>query len=346
MKIGKSLVDLATEIGRQAETKRDFLVRTEALTMHSNGKSEIELESVGKFGVTDHAHAQIRERLGIPAVYYDRLRKEHPVLLDYNVNELLRAKPEQRMVRTLDGQARAFLSKSYRCLDNIDLAEAVLPVFGEQSLEVRSCDITPSKLYLKVVSRSRELEVKRGDPVCAGIMISNSEVGMGALKVVPFIERLVCTNGLIAEDYSQKKYHVGKAVESEHIEMYRDETLQADDRAFFLKVGDTIRGVLQGPFFEAIVNQMKEAADRFITGDPIKAVEEIATRLRITEKEKGGGLKHLINGGDLSQWGVVNAITRTAEDADDYDRATELESAGGRVLTLGPNDWRVIAEAA
>jgi hypothetical protein len=177
-------------------------------------------------------------------------------------------------------------------------------------------------------------------------MISNSEVGMGALKVVPFIERLVCTNGLIAEDYSQKKYHVGKAVESEHIEMYRDETLQADDRAFFLKVGDTIRGVLQGPFFEAIVNQMKEAADRFITGDPIKAVEEIATRLRITEKEKGGGLKHLINGGDLSQWGVVNAITRTAEDADDYDRATELESAGGRVLTLGPNDWRVIAEAA
>ncbi len=54
-------------------------------------------------------------------------------------------------------------------------------------------------------------------------------------------------------------------------------------------------------------------------------------------------MQHLIRGGDLSAWGLANAITRTAEDAADYDRATELEVAGGRVIELGPADWKALA---
>jgi len=33
-------------------------------------------------------------------------------------------------------------------------------------------------------------------------------------------------------------------------------------------------------------------------------------------------LRHLIEGGDLSQYGLINAVTRTAEDAKFYDRAS------------------------
>jgi hypothetical protein len=40
---------------------------------------------------------------------------------------------------------------------------------------------------------------------------------------------------------------------------------------------------------------------------------------------------------------VANAVTRTAEDAADYDRATELEAAGGRVIELPAADWRALA---
>jgi hypothetical protein len=36
----------------------------------------------------------------------------------------------------------------------------------------------------------------------------------------------------------------------------------------------------------------------------------------------------------LSQWGLVNAITRTSQDVTDYDRATELERLGGVVLDM------------
>ena len=47
--------------------------------------------------------------------------------------------------------------------------------------------------------------------------------------------------------------------------------------------------------------------------------------------------------GDLSVWGLANAVTRTAEDVADYDRATELEATGGRVIELPRADWRAIA---
>jgi hypothetical protein len=63
----------------------------------------------------------------------------------------------------------------------------------------------------------------------------------------------------------------------------------------------------------------------------------------VTEGETSSVLRHLIRGGDLSAWGLANAVTRTAEDVADYDRATELEAAGGRVIELSPSDWRVLA---
>ena len=43
---------------------------------------------------------------------------------------------------------------------------------------------------------------------------------------------------------------------------------------------------------------------------------------------------------------LINAVTRTAEDAKPYDRATELEMAGATVLDLTPTEWRDIALAA
>ena len=54
-------------------------------------------------------------------------------------------------------------------------------------------------------------------------------------------------------------------------------------------------------------------------------------------------LKHLIQGGDLSAWGLGNAVTRAAQDVASYDRATEMESIGGKVIELSPAEWRTMA---
>ena len=82
-----------------------------------------------------------------------------------------------------------------------------------------------------------------------------------------------------------------------------------------------------------------------LEGDVTKAVEALSNRLSLTQDEQSSVLRHLIEGGDLSQYGLINAVTRTAEDAKSYDRATELEMAGATVLDLKPTEWRDLALA-
>ena len=201
-------------------------------------------------------------------------------------------------------------------------------------------------MYIKVINERLELEVKLGDVVQAGMVISNSEVGLGSLKVEPLIYRLICLNGMIATDHSQKRYHVGRnAKEGEAYELFRDETIKADDRAFFLKVQDTVRAAVDITKFSTIVERMREATEQKIEGNPVKSVELLTKSFGYNGEESSGVLQHLIQGGDLSAYGLLNAITRTSQDVDDYERATALERDGSRVLSLPASSWREIAMA-
>ena len=106
-----------------------MIVRSQALQIHSNGKSYLEAGRRGSYEMNDIAHGQMAEYLKIPGAYYSRLRQQHPRLLDENVNSLLLASPlpERRMVRTMDGTARAIVSDRYRRLDNFNVLKSILP---------------------------------------------------------------------------------------------------------------------------------------------------------------------------------------------------------------------------
>jgi hypothetical protein len=56
----------------------------------------------------------------------------------------------------------------------------------------------------------------------------------------------VCKNGLIASDHALRKTHVGRSLSSEEasVTVFRDDTLAADDRAFFLKVRDVVEAAV------------------------------------------------------------------------------------------------------
>lgn len=348
MKTGKSLVEMAQELQRQSEAKQDFIADTRVLEMTPTGDLTLQGETTQEFPLADHAHSQIAQRLDIPAKYYNRMRSAAPELLAANVNKWFQSQPERRMIRTLDGNARAFLSDRYRRLDNFDLAEAVLPVLGEmgEGIQIVSAEMTQRRMYIKAINTRLELEVKEGDAVQAGICITNSEVGLGSLKVEPLIFRLVCLNGMISQDFSTKKYHVGRAAEDgDAFELYSDDTLKADDKAFFLKVQDTVRAAVDIAKFSTIVDKMKEATERKIEGNPVAAVEVLSEKFGYSNDEKAGVLTHLIQGADLSAYGMLNAITRTSQDLEDYDRATELERDGSKVLALPQSTWKAIATA-
>jgi hypothetical protein len=193
-----------------------------------------------------------------------------------------------------------------------------------------------------------EFEVAPGDIVQAGIVITNSEVGCGTLSVQPLIYRLVCKNGLIASDHALRKTHVGRALatEAESVNVFRDDTLAADDRAFFLKVRDVVEAAVSEATFRQVAQKLQKTRDIRLTGDPVKSVEVLANRYTLNDTERAGVLRHLIVEGDLSAYGLVNAVTHFSQDVDDYDRATELEALGGKLIELAPGDWKEVAHAA
>lgn len=121
MKSGVSLQQMLTEVKRQSESKEDYLIAPNRLRMESYGKEmflhlsdDSGTELIEPMTITGIAHRQIGTHLRIPAAYYDRMREERPDLLAYNANTWFKQESSQRMLRTLDGSARAYLSNRYR----------------------------------------------------------------------------------------------------------------------------------------------------------------------------------------------------------------------------------------
>lgn len=349
MKAGMTIEEMAAEIMRQSKAKEDYIVNTSNLELVSYD-SGVVLRMIGDEGVdlvepldiNNIAHRQIGAHLNIPAKYYDRMKSDYPDLLTHNVNAWLRREPSQRMVRTLDGVARAFLSNRYRRIDNLQIAEAVLPIIGEMpDARFESCQITDSRMYLKVVNPRLEAEVVPGDIVQAGIVISNSETGQGAVCIQPLVLRLVCMNGMVVNDAQTRRNHLGRVnAMDENFLLYSDKTLAADDRAFILKIQDTVEAAVNDAKFHQVVGLMRNATGARMETENIPGVVKLASStFGITEDESGGVLQRLIESNDLTLYGLSNAVTRHSQDIEDYDRATKLESIGYDLLTMSRQQW-------
>ena len=355
MKHGLTLVELAEKVQAQSDDRADYIASTNAIhvTADTMVLNPNDREAVA-FNLNNHTHGQISAYTGIPKRYYDRMKVEAPELLSANIENWFDANPKKRMVRTIGDSARAFLSDRYRTLDHVDLMEAVLPILVEKDVQVVSAEVTETKFYLKVVDPKLKGKVDWGsgghnitrakdDEIMWGATISNSEVGSGSLAVSTMTLSAWCDNlMIIGKEFN--KYHVGRSI-GDTGEFYKDETRQADDKATFLKLRDTVDHALTEVSMQETLDKYSLAAQNPIKGDPVKVVEKLATKLRSSDEEKGSILRHLIEAGGLNQWALANAVTRTAEDATSYDRATELESAGMAVIELSPTAWREIGAA-
>lgn len=335
MKSGLTIVEMAQQIERQSKLKQDYLLDTRRLQVEPFG-SQLYLHTfddhddplVEPLEINQIAHRQIGTHLKIPAAYYDRMLSDYPELLAENVNSWFQREPTQRMVRTLDGTVRAFLSNRYRRIDNLDIAEIVLPVIQQmEDAYFESCQITDSRMYIKVVNKRLEAEVVPGDIVQSGVIISNSEVGLGSVNIQPLVYRLVCSNGMVVNDAQTRRTHIGRVNEAdENFQLFSQETLAADDHAFAMKIKDTVMAAVDETRFTRVVGMMREATTVQMNTTDIPGVVRLASKdFNITEEESTGVLQRLIEGKDLTLYGLSNAVTRFSQDVDSYDRATALE---------------------
>jgi len=357
MRTDLTLQDMAAKIHQDHFQKHDYRADSRHLSMleslEPTPTSLLKIDGIeGHFDINNHCWHQMRDLADIPAPYFNRLRTNHPTLLRENFNHLMLNEPSKvRLIRTLDGTARACLGGGYRTdMDNYDITNAVMPILSSvKNLEVKSCSITESHMYIKALFPRLRQDVKVGDPVEGGIVISNSEVGSGAVRVEPFLFRLICLNGMV-RGVSMRKYHSGARVKGneEAAEIFSDRTRRLTNEALKAQIQDMVVAATDEAKFAESIEGLRRAADPAtnIEKNPVAAVEVVRDRLQMTQDEGQDLLRYLIEGGDLSQYGVAQAVTRAAGNCASYDRATELERAGGVVIDLPKQEWAIIQEAA
>jgi len=353
MNQGQPLNQIREELGRNAATKIDYVVpaRTiHAVPIHNYIIGIEGLHPDKALPLDNHANIQLANYVGIPKPYYEKLLKNSASLLSANINYWLNKMDSHRLIRTINGVIVAILTDKYKILDNDRLLDAILPILEERRCEVLSSCLTGTKLYIKAatpnISRIIQSSNTPDDVVQAGIMVTNSEVGHGKLSILPFTYRTCCKNGIIKDIVSNgaiRRQHLGRGFEiGEEVYSIEPELMESSkDRKFWDRVQSTIAKALSDEMFDRVVNNIEFAARIQIkTQDAERVANRIRMKYDIPQPASDYILKYIMKEGDFSKWGLVNAVTQSANDFTDYETSTFLEKVGGDILTCTSDEWR------
>lgn len=353
------LSELAARLEHIRETTRDVVADTAQVRLgitdppQWGGEVSLNVPKLDLAPLTRFAHGQLAEKVGVPFPYYQRMQKEAPELLVENVNHWLAQQPERRLFRMAEGRIRAVLSDRYRPgLDNYGLAFAVAERAEQHHAEILQCDLSETHMQVrigvpnareKIGEMTAELRARyagnhiigRGnvmdldaDYAVPGLLVSNSEVGAGAFKVEGYVMRLVCWNGLVMER-GLYKVHIGAKLELGEF-TFREDTRQTADELTWKQVRDVIDSTFDGTFLHAQVEKLL-GAKKVAIAEPVEVVDATAKYLALSKDRRESLLRYFSAEGE-TLFGLVNGVTRLAQDFADPDQQTDFERAAGAIL--------------
>ena len=388
-----TLGDLADMLKDQHHRKVDIVAPATKITAQNgllwidNTEPDISADGVtmttGVYRPTGVCDEGISSKLNIPTAYLKRMRHQRTDLYDANVNgwlhgtddayaELSGAEPHGpdhrkflvRCFRSDDGTgiARAFLSDSYRTIDNIDVLTSTLQGIEDAGVNVviDRCDLSDSRMYVRVVSpevtvmaerllkgyrnpfgedfeKWRTLADREGlgygdgeEPIVwAGLVVSNSEVGAGAYSITPQVVVKVCKNGLTIKRDMMREVHLGGKLEAGVVD-WSEDTQRKSVELVRAKTRDAVRTFLDVQYLARTVVDLEDRAE-----EPVATIEEVKVLtkpLLFTPGQTDGILNRFIQGGQMSRGGVANAITAHAQEVPDADVAAEMEAKATGLL--------------
>ncbi len=353
------IVNLVSTLQAQETMKKDY-VQKGATLGYKNGKLWVNDPTPGTFGhigyvPTDICHTQIAEKLGIPMQYYRKMQANHQELLEYNINLWL-AKDEsiKYLLRTFDGGAqqelniaRALLSDRFHLLDNYDVMFHALKAIKDMGVHVQitKAEVTERRMYLHVICPEIEHDATDflkdylktndavGNGIVSGLVISNSEVGLGSFQIRPRAVIVKCNNGLVSADESYTKIHLGGRMESGLIE-WSEKTKQKNFELVMSQTQDAVQTFLSKEYLGKMVTKIADA-HKISLNYPIDAVQHVCKELTINDDDKRDILKYFVQDGDTNASGIFQAITRKAGEMDP-DTQHDLEAAAFGLLPKIP----------
>ena len=327
-----NLQALISQVEKEEELKKDYLVDTRSMLVGTEAnESYLTIPSGGRsrqsFRLNETARQQLASRLNVPLPFAERIRNEEPALYDRTLNTLLHKKDEQRLIRTNGGDTcRAFLSKNYKIMDHDEFLKSVLPILSlNPNLNVQEAFLSDTHLQLSIILEESDRHVRPGDAVKYGVVLLNSEIGLGSLSLSSFIYRLVCSNGLVVPEHegSLRRIHLGRAMADVN-DNY--------NRTIWREYSSAVKELLTGKRFEEIMASMRAAAARPIVKDAEVIVEEIGKKFNLSKEEQAMVKAQYEANADMSVWGLINSVTEAAKEATTIQRRNELQIIGGKLL--------------
>lgn len=351
-KKGVPIRQLLEEIVRQEKVKVDRTVPSRDLRVDINGLLRVNADT--RVNMSDRFRGHLASYLEIPKQYVDKLAAKDVELMAINFNRLLAARDssEARLVRMLDGKARALMSDTYAVFDHCQLTRGVLQPLMDRGLSVASAQITETKLYLKFIS---DIEGRVGDDVIyAGLEIGNSEVGASTVYWKLLFARVACFNVSSTALAFSRRHSGNRKTKAERSldAVYSEETKMLDTVLTQRKLLEGVNHALNPITFERELDKYRLAQGIQIEGkasEQESVVGEVLTNYLAMSGEEHKSIHDLFfdsSNTDRSVYGLCQSITEASKFVESYDRASELEGLGHKVIEMTKSDWNGVYKAA
>ena len=361
-----TLSAILQKIQTEAARKQDYIAPTDQLQVQTvEGNTNIVLEAnrgmpTMEFQTNEVAFQQLASNCDIDVRTARRLRDNENYAPEFDnlINKILVNEPKSKMLRTFDGEqplVRAIVSDKFKTFDNVDLVESALPQLMDSpaNWQIVNGTVTAHRLYLRLKSLVQVAEPALGDHMANGILLRNSEVGMGSVEVRQMVFTLACLNGMMSSNITRHT-HVTSARGTDDWSVLTAEAKNADNHALQLKLRDVVASYASRESFDQTVEQMRIAHGDIVENglaNPSGVVENVVKVLSLPKKSSAdimAGLMQTIqqsgySNKPISRATIVNAVTAVAHTAD-ADSVDDWYTNGRAVLDLPRNQWQTIAE--
>lgn len=359
--------DFVSRLKEKTATQEDKIRNVQFLKMKNSGLFEVQDRdgNVHEYNITNWTHGQLANYTGIPYSYYNKVMGTSTKLLAENVNHwFAQNKDDVRMVR-LDGDyMRAFVSDRFKRIDNYDVASIAVAEAKQVTgtIKFRQAWVTDKMMNLELIDPTQIIYIdpdkqaqfeqhepsehyfyKPGEDVyMAGISITNSEVGYKAFEAQTYLYRLSCSNGLVMP-YSVRRVHLGGRTDEGD---WSRKTRELDISLTESQIRDIVRKAFDKNSIDKAIDELRKAKNEKIP-HPQVFVDITAKEFAFTDTEKDNIWSNLSVEGDLSKYGFIQAMTRTAQmhlGKAENERKYEMEKIAG-TLVAGDKVWGYLIDA-
>ena len=232
------------------------------------------------------------------------------------------------------GQVRTMLSSKYKLLDDMPAINAVGRALESElnkgGFYLDSANVGLDKTHMKFVNTNIGVEID-GHPVNYMLDISNSEVGAGSFKIMEGYFYQWCTNGAITKKITSA-IHVGLSKDETH----SMDTLKKEGELLWSQIGDSIEASMTQEKMDELALSIDHGKKKTFN-QPEALAKDVTKQYKLSDSEGLMFLNKLHEDSShfgMNAWGASNALTSVAKTAKEYNRATELEEAGAKLLQV------------